>query len=346
MSLLDLPTEVLSTIPLYIRNIEDHMNFGSSCRTLHAVTRDTNPKTILRLAAASAPTFFKPHPYFLVMSTARQLSDWAIGNQDRTTKLRQAFQGGIEALYDLCLEHCELTMVDIRQLHLERFSTINTLADQIDKMAGSQWYAASDFWNGGVSEPETLRTEPFLATFQYIIYGELFASTMRAWLEPDLQLPRFDLQTRLDYFKCCVPEVDWEYLAPGPRRDDRDLSYLQSRPPFENQSALRHITNCRRWRRMWEKVTVQIGPDFEQEWRQSLWWNALQTLGLDGARIVIQASDNKPLSEECIRRLTRIRQQVEALDGQRNIPPCGAIIKGHSVSEAPNFRLEALASSY
>ena len=100
-------------------------------------------------------------------------------------------------------------MEDIRRLHQARFSIINPLADQIDRMAGDQWYESvnEDFWNGGVSEPATLETESALAAFQIIIYGELFASSMQAFLESEKKLlPSFDVETRLDYIKYCIPD--------------------------------------------------------------------------------------------------------------------------------------------
>ena len=63
MHLLDLPNEILSSLPIYIDNIETFTNAASSCRRLRerfVAFAETHPKTILLLADASAPTFF-PH---------------------------------------------------------------------------------------------------------------------------------------------------------------------------------------------------------------------------------------------------------------------------------------------
>ena len=143
MNLLDLPNEILSSLPLYIDNIETFTNRASSCRRLRQNFARAHPKTILLLADASAPMFFSPHPH---TATARQVSGWAIGNEENTRRLQKAFQGGIDSLYDFCINNPNtgLRTEDIRRLHQARFSIINPLADKIEKMAGDQWYASAD----------------------------------------------------------------------------------------------------------------------------------------------------------------------------------------------------------
>ncbi|KAH8805351.1 hypothetical protein F5884DRAFT_444981 [Xylogone sp. PMI_703] len=313
MQLLELPNDILCLLPDYISNIEDYTNAASTCRALRNAFATAKPSTILRLAKDSAPTFFSPHPYFLVMATARQVAEWAIGNESRTAKLHEAFQGGIWGLFDLCVEVAGLTMENIRRLHLARFSIINPLEDKIDKMAGDQWYATENFWGGGVSQPATIYCEVSRATAQIIIYGELFASTMQSYLEPEKNLPRFDLGTRLEYIKYCVPDwntkVDPSTLPTGPYAEGRvDIP--------EDQGALCHILNCNRWKRLWNPVLDQIGPAFQEEWRQLLWWNAPQTLGLEGMELITTVG----LSDAWRDRLRCMRDQIQALDGQRHRP--------------------------
>lgn len=45
------------------------------------------------------------------------------------------------------------------------------------------------------------------ALLHIVIYGELFTSSMHAFYEPELQLPRFDLGTRFDYINYCTPDL-------------------------------------------------------------------------------------------------------------------------------------------
>lgn len=144
--LLDLPYEILICFADHLRNIEDFLSFSSTCRTLHATLSKTNPHTILQLASRSAPTFFSPHPYFLTAATARGAARAALGNEDLTKDLHEAFQAGINGLYKFCLKYSGITLEDLRRWHLARFSVINPLSDRIDKMAGKQWYQTPDFW--------------------------------------------------------------------------------------------------------------------------------------------------------------------------------------------------------
>jgi len=48
----------------------------------------------------------------------------------------------------------------------------------IDKRAGALWYAKTNFWDGGVSNAETIGYDPPKSLLQIAIYGELFASNV------------------------------------------------------------------------------------------------------------------------------------------------------------------------
>ncbi|KAH7874806.1 uncharacterized protein C8R40DRAFT_1160905 [Lentinula edodes] len=307
VNLIDLPLEILSYLPLFIRNIEDFTEAASTCRTLYVAFSITSPNCILRLAAASAPTFSGPHPHFLIAATARQISDWALSNAENTQRLRLAFQSGVEGLLELCIEKAGLTQKDIRRLHSARFSIINPLADKIDKMAGEQWYQADNFWN---------------------------VNSLEAYLEPKKNLPKFDLGVRLDYIKYCIP--DWtcrsypglEVLSVGPYSEIGRINLPA------DQIALRHILSCRRWTRLWQSVTRAIGPDFvEDQWKQKLWLDAVQMQGLEG----MKALGENGVQERRVH-LIRLRSLIEKMD--RGDEPLKHFIGTRlqaQVSHAPDF---------
>ncbi|KAI9926943.1 hypothetical protein ASPWEDRAFT_32903 [Aspergillus wentii DTO 134E9] len=338
MSLYALPNEIISRLPLYIDNIETFTNAASSCRLLRDNFSKARPSTILRLADASAPTFFSPHPHFLVAATARQASDWALGNAERTALLMKSFTGGIDGLYQFCLDHAGLTMDDIRRLHLSRFDIINPLSDKIDKMAGEQWYANEDFWDGGVSEPNTLYTDANRATFQILIYGELFGRGVEAILSPQRGLPFFDIDTRIEYIKYCVPDWLCQKGYPG-------FPVLQEGPYTSDNSAadqhtLSHIFQCKRWRRMWAAAFKMLSGNEEDErisesfwgedWRVKVYRDALQCRGLEGMRLVTMPEERIP--KECLDEAQRIREQIAMLKN----PPESRIVsvRKHMVSLA------------
>ncbi|KAL4971044.1 uncharacterized protein BDV14DRAFT_162529 [Aspergillus stella-maris] len=288
MSLLSLPTELLCSLPDHIDNIESFTSLASTCRTLRAILNNTHPRTILHLADSSAPTFFSPHPHFLITATAQTISDWALGNEERTATLRQAFRGGIYALYELILEHGTLTLDRIREMYNARFDIINPLSDKIDKMAGKQWMQAPRFWMGGVSEPATLYTDADRATFQILIYGELFRSTMDAFLSPGLNLPSFDIDTRLDYLKFTLAD-EREPNAYEVGATDTSWAY------YSDMDALRHIVLCGRWKRMWgEAIKDRLDGGFGEHdgdvdgsgWRGRLLRDALIVQGVKGMSLV------------------------------------------------------------
>ncbi|KAL8790088.1 MAG: hypothetical protein Q9213_000790 [Squamulea squamosa] len=307
MKILDLPPELLLQVPQYLHNIEDFISLSSSCRAFRKVCSDTSPKTILRLAAASSLIFFRPDPHFLIAATVRQVSDWALLSNENAGVLRQAIQGGIYTLFNLCVNKAGLTMDDIRLLHASRFSLINPVSDMIDRCAGPQWISTPDFWNGGVSNPATVSLEPARALFQIVIYGELFASTMKALLEPRLSLPCFDQEFRMDFIKYCIPDPMCQsytgvtVLKVGPYAGTNNEL-------MPHQVGLDHLLTCRTWTETWEKLRLEIGPDFDDVPRQIMWERAVQTQGLEGLEML------RPGGLERWRpRLEVIRKNIEDL---------------------------------
>ncbi|KAK7037577.1 hypothetical protein VNI00_011069 [Paramarasmius palmivorus] len=336
MQLLDLPFEVICSLPLYVRNIEDFTEASSTCRALYHAFLATSPNTILRLAAASSPTFFTPH--LLIAGTVRQVSDWALKHPQNTSELQKAFHAGIDGLFDLCVEKAGLTLDDIRRLHAARFSLINPFSDKIDKMAGNQWNDTPNFWSDGVSEPASIYAEADRAALQIIIYGELFSSTMRAYLEPRMSLSRFSIDVRLDYIKYCIPDM----ICEGPRSELEVLPVGPYVPGHgmlpSDQVALAHISSCSRWQRLWEKVMHGVGPGFETEWKQRLWINAVQFQGLGGLEMIV--SDEVPKKWQM--RLRKIYSEITNL--QDADKPDGRTFRlgqrEKVVSYAPDFSSE------
>ncbi|EEH41212.2 hypothetical protein PAAG_03498 [Paracoccidioides lutzii Pb01] len=129
------------------------------------------------------------------------------------------------------------TLDQIRKLYEARLSIINPLADVIDKIAGAAWYQTPNFWDRGL-----------------IIYGKLFGSRMKPFLEPgsseegaDSPLPFLDLDSRLDYVKVCI--LDWVCKScPGVESSPVGSYAPENRETLlPDQYELRHILTCMRW---------------------------------------------------------------------------------------------------
>jgi hypothetical protein len=318
--MLSLPSELLVLLIDYIHNIEDYINLISTCRNLRGTLHPASPKAVLRLAAAQSNTFFRPSPWFLVAATARELGHWARLNGANEKQLATTLQEGIDGLFDLCFEHCGLTLERIRELHLMRFSIINPVTDIVDKCVGHQWYATPDFWDGGVSDAYTISSEPTELLFQLAIYGELFGPDFEAFLNQDTQVRGLSVETRLEYIKYCLPDVaayDCQNSAADVRLEDGSIDprrAVKTTGPYAKRAeervyatgqsnvALVWVLKSSRWRPYWKEAREQAGLDFTQGtfvdpwwyyvseededrdacWRQRMWESVILCQGLDG----------------------------------------------------------------
>lgn len=252
MGLTTLPNELLILLPQYLDNIESYTNLAGTCHRLRDALYAAHPNTILQLAAASETALFSPQPHVLVAATARQLSDWALGHNERTGMLRAAFRDGIDGLYSLCLKHSGLTLERIRWLYLARSAIIDPLSDKIDRMTGGQCYP-KPFFGRGVDSRFQINCNPLRAALQLIIYGELFGRSMDAFLQPEKNLPYFDTETRLEYLTYCVPDKrcksypGFQVLESGPYRPGWGHLLEQT----DDQIVLRYILKSHHWKLMW-----------------------------------------------------------------------------------------------
>jgi hypothetical protein len=220
--------------------------------------------------------------------------------------------GGIEGLFNLCLKKAGITLEDIRRLHLMRPSTLNPAIDMIDKMAGPQYNMTRDA--SGPMFPSVIGCKPERATYQIVIYGELFASTWKAILQPELKLPRFDIEMRLEYIRYCVPDIFCMLGNPGMKLPEPTGPYVTNngingeiREIGEDQVALQHILKCERWVELWRKACGDIGY-FRDHWRQKIWESVVQCQGLEGLQMITGGV------EKWSERLTKIRNQIEKLE--------------------------------
>ncbi|KAK3723718.1 hypothetical protein LTR37_001599 [Vermiconidia calcicola] len=281
-SLLGLPKDVLVLLPSYLHNIEDYMNVASTCRTLRDCMDAATPNSILRLAAAQSRNFFRPSPHFLVCATAREIGNWARRSDENEAEFALKMENGVDALLDLALEHCGLTMQRIRELHLMRFSIINPVTNIIDQCVGKQWYAAPGFWDGGRSDAYTIDSDPPVHLFQLAIYGELFAPDLEALLDRDSETRRLRVETRLEYIKYCIPDYATEGGAEDsaaeldPRRAVKQTGPYDVRAEgfdTQNNIALTWVLKSSRWRPHWKAMRAIAGePDFVPDWKGDYWW--------------------------------------------------------------------------
>lgn len=301
--LLGLPRETIISLADYVHDIEDFVNFSSTCRTLRVCLFAASTNTILRLATISSRTFFRPSPHFLVAATARELATWAIKSTDNVSALHTAFRKGVDGLLDLSIQHCGLSMSDISNLHLQRFETINPVTDLIDLCVGTQWYSTPDFWNGGVEDAYTIDVDPPETYFHLVTYGELFGPSLNEFIESGgtvLSPLLSDINLRLDYVKYCIPDwacykcqtSAWNGLgrgnenvhplratgAIGPYAPFASEKTLNDFREHGNQIGLLHMLESPRWNPPWAALRESLGGDFKaNSWERD--WESLESLG-------------------------------------------------------------------
>jgi hypothetical protein len=363
-SLLDLPVDILITLPQYLANIEDYMNTSSTCRTLRECMAKATPNTILQMAAAQTNVFFRPSPHFLVAATAQELGNWARSSNENEAILQYKLEGGIDSLMELCLEHCGLTMQSIRELHLMRFSIINPVTNIIDQCVGEQWYAVDNFWDGGRSDAYTIRSDPPVTFFHLAIYGELFGPDFEAFLTPDSQARRLSVSTRLQYTKYILRDFasrDASGWEPMLLRKDTTVTeaarHLASDySEYDHNIALTWVINSSRWRPHFEAIRSQAGGDFQtpfsdgwwsdeqddgtpEHWKQRLWEMMCVCHGMEGLGMI-----RPEWQAQWLPRLREWRRKIAELDSE----PAQVIVGRQMTMEYPHLLgdLRICASGY
>jgi len=365
-SLGDLPGELVLHIASFLASIEDLHRLSCTNKQLQRQLSAVTPNTILRLAARSQSDFFRPknglegrEPYLIIAAVARQLSEWAVKSPENVEALRKGFQGGLypvripgvggdddsddESLIycltgnvlDLCLEHCGLTMDDIRRLHAYKHTSIDPVIGKLDKWCGKQW---RETWNNEVdpaSDQEDLFSNATETFYNLAIYGSLFAPCFDSFLDPHEAKSGLDTESRLDYLKYCVPDdncfMTQHRPTDAPRRENGRLhAWLQVQydPIYEMtdyindatepQIVMRHLLRASKWRKAWQAVRETAGGDFDEEWKQKLWEAVVMFQGFEGMEMLGSSGPGRWRD-----RMLKWRAQIDALEEQPKITTVG-----------------------
>ncbi|SMR45899.1 unnamed protein product [Zymoseptoria tritici ST99CH_1E4] len=341
-TLLSIPDDLLLELLDHL-NIEDFSVLSSTCRTLRNRLGYVSPNTILRLAAKQANVFFRPVPHFLVAATARELGHWARENDSNEKTLASTMERGIEGLMDLALGHCGLTMQRIRELHLLRFSIVNPITDLLDTIVGEKWQSTHNFWEGGVSNPNTMCCEPSQTLFHLAIYGELFGPDFEAILGQDPHTRRLSVDTRLEFIKYCLPDdaaFDHQEEARGVKMPDGSIDPRRAMKMVGPYAEEHHqngevwtryngnlgvvwVLQSSKWRALWADTRALAGPDFEpgfkddwwyrkadgKDWRQRMWETVMVCQGLNGLEMI-----RPDLREKWLPKIREWREQIAKLE--------------------------------
>ena len=346
--LTNMPNEVLGLLPQHLESIEDLVSLSSSCSILKHALEYVHPNTILQLAANSALSLFEPSPQVLIALTARQVSDWALLNDENTQILRSAFRKGEEGLYILCLARAGLTLEAIRSFHDLYTSIIDPLTNHICQEE-VKTLNTRDIKRSAYRKEDCLPAKHRHAHFrrallQFATYGELFLSTAYAVLLGGLGL---GLEAPLEYTSCCI-SIN-RYMDHGMVyviRSSQGGVFYQMPKNSSDRSKLRDIFNGWSCGRLWpgscRTVRMEIGEDFNEPWRQRCWISAIQMQGLEGLRLF-----KPPASPEMRSSLQQMYKSMSSKPSIRAFRiPVPDIAAFHATSEFPNLGEDLVCFSH
>lgn len=205
MALSALPEELLLRICSHLHRLDDLYVVMLTSKQLNRISRDVSPAAISRMALQTGDFLpgLRPHRYFLLVSSARPLSDWARHSKQRETRLQIAFKGGMSSLTAFALSAVPITLDDIRETWRWKTEIVNPLGRRLRLSCGR------------TEDGFTCCEDAEVALFQWAIYGELFDHLL--YVAKPTSAPGLSSVTRFRYLTYCVPDTNcFAHLAIEP----------------------------------------------------------------------------------------------------------------------------------
>ncbi|TAQ84291.1 hypothetical protein B7494_g7381 [Chlorociboria aeruginascens] len=179
-------------------------------KSLYATT--LSPRLIYALAASS-PTLFSPTPtpHLLLTTIAPQLTTWALTSSTNLQTLHNSFvPHGIPGLLALSLDHCRITLTELRALKHFSISILTPLSQTVSRECGPLSTSALPRAEQEDDEQyDMICEDPCLALLQFALFGALFQPDIRAVYEGG-RATRLGWKMRKDWWGYCVPDVNCE----------------------------------------------------------------------------------------------------------------------------------------
>jgi hypothetical protein len=172
-----------------------------TCKQFHRITLDIEGEKISRLAIYSGNDFpnLRPLGHFLLVASARRLSDWARRDEERREYLKGVIKEGVFELAIYATEMAPVTLEDIRATWAWKRDVLKPLSKRLNLTCGP---SSRDANNGGMTVCEDVD----MALLSWVIYGELFGHLLGLdRLDP---IAKLDSVTRFRYLIYCVPDRD------------------------------------------------------------------------------------------------------------------------------------------
>lgn len=196
-----LPEELILRVFNNLERLNDLYAVMLTCKQFNRISLDVTAETVSRLALQSGSYFpaLRPISHFLLVASARRLSEWARAEEARQIRLKTTMHGGVTELAALALEVAPINLQDIRDVWAWKKDTVMPLGKRLDVTCGpaSQGEGESHL---------TVCEDAELALFAWVIYGELFDHILCLdWLGSTAKL---DSVARFKFMIYCVPDVN------------------------------------------------------------------------------------------------------------------------------------------
>lgn len=193
-----LPEELILRTFDHLHILRDLYAVMLTCKQFHRISCDVPAAKISQLALHSGNYFpgLRPLNHILLLAAARGLSRWAVEDDSRSARLKNAMHGGIAQLAAFALEASPITLAGIRTVWAWKSDTLNPLSKRLDLSCGPSTR----------EENFTLCEDPETALLEWAIYGELF--------HPMVPFDRIDRPAYLDcvsrfkFLVYCSPDVN------------------------------------------------------------------------------------------------------------------------------------------
>lgn len=127
MHLLDLPEDLVGSLPFYLDSIHDLYSLIRCSRALYTICGRSNaslsPRLLETRDARHHP--LQPHPHLLIAGTARQVGNWAVQSISNRNALHSAIIRGLEGLYELSMRVARMSLHAMRELHQIKYAAVH-----------------------------------------------------------------------------------------------------------------------------------------------------------------------------------------------------------------------------
>ncbi|MCJ1452074.1 hypothetical protein MMC28_002415 [Mycoblastus sanguinarius] len=301
MQLINLPAELLTSLPNYLYSLDDWYSLVRTSRRFY--------NTCAHTKAVFPPTFLEHHPHQLLAGSVRQVADWAVESEEKRKLLWDAITKGNDGLLNLSIEVAKWSLADVRSLHQAKRNVIDPVTWELDMKGGpgrhqqlmemnpTEWeYQNPDNWK--------LCEDVERTVYNYLIYCELFHHNIdEAYGQLPSNIDALSRPFREHWMIHCMPDNN-TWPPPEPPLNFQEVQLLDFRHLYDSSAFIDFPSvQC-----LLAEKPRELYASFHLTPHDILFVQIMQHQGLDSLRLLL------PGGVAAMRRyIARIRQKVDAI---------------------------------